>query len=614
MIVYGDPQFVQTLSVQVRHLRERVAQLCQDEPSLDDVRELLVQAGQLEQAVLDALPAQLGPEEAQQWIERCQSFTDGVAKVYYGKWLETQHGTAFEGILLLLHLYLKDIETWPLPDVKLRIKLPEGFAFYTLFPEAYAASALRWMDEHAAEKACKIAVIGVRSIGTSLSALMKVALQSKGWDAHRLTVRPTGHPFAREVHLEEEDFGSAEWFLIVDEGPGLSGSSMASVAQALHERGVARERIVFFPGHGGEPGQQASSSTRSWWNTTARYVTTADEMRWHGQTLPEVLAGRTRELLSTTENTARIEDLSGGLWRAIEYSNQELWPPISPQFERSKLRVTLNDGRAVLWKFAGFVALENGTATEEMQRQLAERAANGFTVAPLGSCCGFVATPWIEGQPLTRQDATPQLLAHLGRYIADSCGEPLSSAEAQTSRQRLAEMLSCNTRKALGEEAAKRAQFWSEPAPREPAPREPAPREPAPRDELAPTYGDGHLAPHEWIRTSDNRVLKTDCCGHDWDHTVIGRQSWLWDVAGALVEWNLDAKEAAPLLSSLFVARVQEVSRDELRFHYLSYAAFRLGMLAMSAQNTSHREAVEFYRQALQRGLNNDFEYSIASE
>jgi len=57
------------------------------------------------------------------------------------------------------------------PDFTVRVKVPEGFAFYTLYPEQYCAAASRWCDEHATS-ARRVLVVGVRSIGTSLSALV----------------------------------------------------------------------------------------------------------------------------------------------------------------------------------------------------------------------------------------------------------------------------------------------------------------------------------------------------------------------------------------------------------------------------------------------------------
>src|SRR5579864_332625 len=53
---------------------------------------------------------------------------------------------------------------------------PEGFCFYALHPLAYADLALRLSPEIDMDS---VAVIGIRTIGTSLSAVVAAALQSK---------------------------------------------------------------------------------------------------------------------------------------------------------------------------------------------------------------------------------------------------------------------------------------------------------------------------------------------------------------------------------------------------------------------------------------------------
>src|SRR5581483_1173657 len=92
-----------------------------------------------------------------------------------------------------------------------------------------------------------------RSIGTSLSALVAATLKAAGWQTERFTVRPAGPPFARTVALPSAPVPNARHALIVDEGPGMSGSSLAAVAQALVESGFKPERISFLPGHDREP-------------------------------------------------------------------------------------------------------------------------------------------------------------------------------------------------------------------------------------------------------------------------------------------------------------------------------------------------------------------------
>ncbi len=96
------------------------------------------------------------------------------------------------------------------------------------------------------------AVIGIRSIGTTLGAVVAAALDAPPPD----TVRPFGDPFARQAELPPGIVENGAHYVIVDEGPGLSGSSFGAVADWLQARGVPLERIAFLPSHGGDPGAQ----------------------------------------------------------------------------------------------------------------------------------------------------------------------------------------------------------------------------------------------------------------------------------------------------------------------------------------------------------------------
>ena len=83
-------------------------------------------------------------------------------------------------------------------------------------------------------------VIGIRSIGTGLAAIVAAALGAK----RPFTVRPVGHPFSRELRigdgLKEQLLADPHAsFAIVDEGPGLSGSSFAAVIGWLRDNDVA---------------------------------------------------------------------------------------------------------------------------------------------------------------------------------------------------------------------------------------------------------------------------------------------------------------------------------------------------------------------------------------
>src|SRR5207248_1200963 len=145
---------------------------------------------------------------------------------------------------------------WP-PEVELRT--PEGFEYYAVYPEAYIEAARR-LNLTAPPR-----VIGIRSIGTTLAAIVAAALRAPP----PITVRPHGDPFARSVtiaqELERELLTGETHYVIVDEGPGQSGSSFGAVADWLQARGVPLERIAFVPSHAGAPGAQASKSHLEHW-------------------------------------------------------------------------------------------------------------------------------------------------------------------------------------------------------------------------------------------------------------------------------------------------------------------------------------------------------------
>ena len=45
-------------------------------------------------------------------------------------------------------------------------------------------------------------MLGIRSIGTSLSAIVQARLRAANLNVKRITTRPSGHPFQRTVQLE----------------------------------------------------------------------------------------------------------------------------------------------------------------------------------------------------------------------------------------------------------------------------------------------------------------------------------------------------------------------------------------------------------------------------
>ncbi len=514
MIVYGDSDSPAPFAELRSGFRSLLAEATVH-PSEDGRRTLAIEAGRLEQATEDGLP------EA---AEACRRLTEAAVRAFLGGGDLASVAEALERV--------------PASDTPVIAKTPEGFAFYGLYPESYAAAARLWIAAH--EGASNVLVVGVRSIGTMLSSVVAESLRAAGVQARRCTVRPTGHPFAREAEIAPEVRADATWALVVDEGPGLSGSSMAAVGEALVRIGFSHNRIAFFPGHGGEPGVQASAGVRAWWRETPRFVVPTEALRWDDLTLEGLLLARTGEATG-------IEELSGGRWREFVYRDEATWPAVVAAFERRKLRVTRSDGSATLWKFVG--------------------------LAVPGTTLGFARTPWIEGEPLRREDATPETIAFLGRHLAVVAGPPLPPNEADAAKERLWGMLRTNA-----EEAGIALDI------------------PACSAVGGPSAGDYRLAPGEWRRSPDGEIVKVGRIAPTLDHTLVGRQPLAWDVAGAMVEWDLDDPTGLP-----------PVPPRELRFYRAAYAAIRIGQCAMFAGDGAEghrlRREAAFYRAALERLL-----------
>lgn len=254
------------------------------------------------------------------------------------------------------------LDAFDLPS-EISVKTPEGYAFYGLYPESYALAA----RSHAWPS--PPFVIGLRSIGTSLAAVVAAATGA----AEVVSVRPTGHPFRRELRLSPtlraRLAAHVGPFAVVDEGPGLSGSSFGAAADALEALGVAADRIVFLPGHAGDLGPEASPRHRARWAAATRLLSQA----------PCPVADWFADL---TGPVPHASDLPGTTWK-----------------------VRLGDGFVA--RFAGLGAIGDG----KLARARALHAA-GFGPEPLALRHGLLLQRWVEGE------VRPPPLDRLGRYLA----------------------------------------------------------------------------------------------------------------------------------------------------------------------------------------------------
>lgn len=469
---------------------------------------------------------------------------------------------------------LEPSRDWP---AQVDLKLPEGFAFYAVYPEAYVEAARRL------KLAAPPRVIGIRSIGTSLAAVVAGALGAPA----PTTVRPFGDPYDRKIAfheaLERELLDGDAHYVIVDEGPGQSGSSFAAVAEWLQSRGVASDRMALIPSHAGSPGPATTEARRCWWDGSQREV--AD----FGDSLQAIVGGWCEELLGPLDGP--LEDISGGRWRRLHDWRGEDWPAAIPPFERRKF-ITRVRGERFLVKFAGL-----GRIGEEKLAIGRTLFAEGLVPEPVGLAHGFIVERWCEHAHPLHDDDTP--VAEIGRYIGTRARLLPAMSGSGASVDDLIAMVRRNVAVEFGAASLPLLDDWARGAAKL-------------ERRVVRVRTDNKLDRHEWLRAGSGVLIKTDALDHHQAHDLIGCQDLAWDVAGALVEFGLDAVHGDRLLASVAESSARDVDEHLLDFYRPAYLAFRLGQARLGEDMTGEarersriRGLGDLYAAELERLLGN---------
>jgi hypothetical protein len=474
-------------------------------PSTDDVLNALLRAGELECGTADAEADNLP----------FAKLTDSLAEAL----LRSRPPSHFQSII-------EAVRCAPVPEL-LDLSTPEGFAYYALHPLAYAQALdkLPSLPGH-------VVVVGIRSIGTTLSAMTAAAAGLRGADVVRMTVRPGGHPYNRQTEFSSPKKAVIQnailrdaQFLVVDEGPGLSGSSFLSVAEALERAGAAREKIVLICGH--EPNLESlcSANAAGRWRCF-RAVAAAGEP--HRPKEAEVFIG-------------------GGGWRKLLFVSNSQWPDSWTSMERLKYLSAAEPRR--LFKFTGL-----GHYTNPIFEREQAIAAAGFGPPPQQESDGFISYPWLKGRPASADDLSPDVLTRLAEYCAFRANAFVAFDVDLAPLQEMAE----HNFAQLGVNLSLALQLQR------------------------PVIADGRMQPHEWIFTGAGEMLKTDSGSHGDDHFFPGSTDIGWDLAGAMVEWRMTREQATE-----FLDQYRRISGDDARARVddfiRAYIVFRWAYCKMAA-------------------------------
>jgi hypothetical protein len=223
----------------------------------------------------------------------------------------------------------------------------------------------------------------------------------------------------------------------------------------------------------------------------------------------------------------------------------------------------------MFWKYEGL-----GRSGDQVRARAAVLANARYSPRLFVVAHGFSAYPYVCGEPLSCEHWSVELAERIAAYLAFRRSEFAVAADSAA----LHEMVLHNVRALLGVELVGYQ-----------------------LNVLSACICDARLMPHEWIRSED-RILKADATMHGDDHFYPGPCDIAWDVAGAIIEWELQDASAAD-----FISRYERMSGDQVRprlpQYKIAYAAFRAAYARMAASTMSGTPEAERFIRACERYL-----------
>lgn len=559
MIVFRNHHSIGITEDYINRIYSGLENVEKEKINYQDAIDLLIDCGELETGITDYLSGENG-ETSALLIKLCRSLSINsgkiVCKLWNGKTLsdETDH----------IRNTINKIRVMETPG-NIKVNVPEGFVYYGLYPETYIDAADRFYEKY---EPGNVVCIGIRSIGTQLSALVSAQLINNNCNVHSFTVRLKGHPFSRYLVLsrELENFvrdNNHLWFIIVDEGPGLSGSTIGGTVNKLLILGVDPKKIVIFPSWESDGRNFVSKTAREIWPGFEKFVGEFQHL-W-------IKSGK----LETGFNCDILKEFSAGLWRKHLIQSEKDYPAVHPHHEKRKYLLKgkgKENNTILLAKFAGL-----GNYGKEIIKRGIVLGKSRFCPEIRGYANGFVIMPFIEGVPMKPENVDEEFIKFVAEYFALINNE--FTAELTATWENMTAMILQNTTEGLGSEWVENAQRVIK-------------QFPSSSYQHNVVAIDGHVMSHEWIKT-ENGFKKVDSLEHWSDQFFIGCQNIAWDIAGFIIEFELEEKMKRKLVDH-YIRLTNDVDiESRLPFYLTAYCAFRIGYITLanlSVPDTKEKE------------------------
>jgi hypothetical protein len=279
----------------------------------------------------------------------------------------------------------------------------------------------------------------------------------------------------------------------------------------------------------------------------------------------------------SSDRFANHQYVGGGEWRSLFIPDTKQWPASWIQMERSKF---LSPDQQWLFKFEGM-----GRIGEEVRARAQYLAHAGIGCELEDGGGGYSAYRVVRGRPAHALSISPEILEHLARYCAVRESEFKTTVAHQDP---VADMVSFNLQQEFGlERDCIRCDLPIE----------------------AHVVTDGRMQPYEWIVSPSGQILKTDAASHGDDHFFPGPLDIAWDLAGVIVEWELQQGARSYLLETFRKITGRKL-QSQMDAYCLAYSSFRMSVCKMAVPTVGDplerarlQAAYARYRASVQRLL-----------